>query len=372
MVRVCHITCDHNRYDTRIFQKECKSLYNNGYDVSLIVADGNGDETVAGVKIFDIGSNKVSRIKRLFQFFKVRRDILNKAVELDCDIYHFHDPELMAVGLPLSKKGKKVIFDMHEDFPQYIGEKDYLPLKGLVAYLYGKIEIYCVKRFAGIITTRQCINDRVEKYNKNIQLITNFPILVDSYEREEPEIPTIVFAGAVDDGWRHKLIINAIDRIDNVKYVLAGLASETYLNELKQLPGWSKVEYLGRISFSKVCELYQHSSIGIAVYNYCKNMGWKEGNLANNKMFEFMNFGLPFICTDYRLWKQIVEEEENCGICVNPDDIDQLEKAIVLLLQNDELRACMGRNGRKAVVDKYNWSSEELLLLSVYYIIEAL
>ena len=44
MVTICHMTCVHQRYDTRIFQKECRSLAANGYDVSLIVADGKGDK----------------------------------------------------------------------------------------------------------------------------------------------------------------------------------------------------------------------------------------------------------------------------------------------------------------------------------------
>jgi len=369
-MKVCHMTCDHNRYDTRIFQKECKSLANNGYDVSLIVADGNGDEEIENVKIYDIGSNKVSRIKRFVQYLKIRNRLIKKAIDLDCNIYHFHDPELVMVGLSLQRKGKKVIFDMHEDFPQYIAEKDYLPMSKYISRIYEGIESFCVKRFSGIITTRQCIDDRIKDLNKNIQMITNFPIMVEKYERNEPEVPTVVFAGAIDEGWRHKMIIEAIDSIDNIKYVLAGNATEEYLSELKALKGWKKVDYLGRIPFSKVCELYQNSTIGIAVYNYCPNMGWKEGNLANNKMFEFMNFGLPYICTDYRLWKQIVEEEEKCGLCVNPDDLHQLIDALNYLINNPEERKRMGENGRRAVVEKYNWAAQEKLLLSFYKKIE--
>ena len=59
-MKVCHLTSAHNRYDTRIFLKECSSLAKNGYEVSLIVADNLGDESKSGVKILDVGKNNYS------------------------------------------------------------------------------------------------------------------------------------------------------------------------------------------------------------------------------------------------------------------------------------------------------------------------
>jgi hypothetical protein len=42
--RTAHLTSVHPRTDTRIFLKECTSLASHGYAVSLVVADGKGDE----------------------------------------------------------------------------------------------------------------------------------------------------------------------------------------------------------------------------------------------------------------------------------------------------------------------------------------
>lgn len=364
MKRICHMTCVHKRYDTRIFQKECRSLARNGYDVSLIVADGKGDEVKDGVKIYDVGSNAVSRIKRMTRITKL---VQKKAIELDCDSYHFHDPELMFVGLALHRRGKKVIIDMHEDHPSYIAEADYIPMAKLVAFFYEKLENYAVKCFSGVVTTRQVINDRLKEKNDNIQLITNFPNLVtDIPTRDGNRENVIVFAGAVVDSWHHKMIIQAIEDMDNVKYLLAGPVSEGYLNVLKSLKGWSKVEYLGVVPYSKVCDMYQEATMGIAIYHYCNNMGGKEGNLANTKMFEFMNWGLPFICTDFRLWKQIVEQEEKCGICVNPESVEETRNAIQYLIAHPTESKVMGENARKAALREYNWESQEKQLVSFY------
>src|SRR6185437_4142964 len=43
------------------------------------------------------------------------------------DIYHFHDPELMLLGLMLRLHGKEVIFDVHEDIPRDILDKPWIP-----------------------------------------------------------------------------------------------------------------------------------------------------------------------------------------------------------------------------------------------------
>ena len=79
MKKICHMTCVHKRYDTRIFMHECKSLAANGFDVSLIVADGKGNEVKDGVKIYDVGSNKVGRLKRMTKIAKLVKE---KAIEL--------------------------------------------------------------------------------------------------------------------------------------------------------------------------------------------------------------------------------------------------------------------------------------------------
>ena len=105
--------------------------------------------------------------------------------------------------------------------------------------------------------------------------------------------------------------------------------------------------------------------IGIAVHDYTPNVGGKEGSLGFIKNFEFMMAGLPVICTDFKVWKEIIEKEK-CGICVNPTDKDEIKNAIQYLLTNPEVACWMGRNGRKAIENKYNWETQVPILIDFY------
>ena len=66
MKRICHITSAHGRYDTRIFQKECRSLAKEGYEVYLLVNDKNKNEVIEKVKIISTGYLPKSRLERFF------------------------------------------------------------------------------------------------------------------------------------------------------------------------------------------------------------------------------------------------------------------------------------------------------------------
>jgi glycosyltransferase involved in cell wall biosynthesis len=208
--------------------------------------------------------------------------------------------------------------------------------------------------------------ERLQPYNSNILLITNFPIVDEVIEKEKSDKSSISFAGAVVPNWQHKEIINAIENIDSIKYILAGTADEEYLSELKNLKGWSQVDYLGKIPFNQVKTIYKKETIGVAIYIYCKNMDGTTGNLANTKLFEYMNWKIPIICTDFSLWKKIIVDELNCGICVNPYDTNTISKAIRFLIDNPEVAKQMGKNGRKAVLSTYNWNTQARKLVEFY------
>ena len=366
MIKVCHFTSTHPPYDGRIFYKECCSLVKMGYDVYL-VAPGTKDELRNGVHILGVKYEKKGRIRRMLC---TANSVYKKALSLNADVYHFRDPDLLRFASKLKRRGKKVIYDMHKDYPVNIMTKTWIPsvFRKFVSWAYVRYETKVLKLLDAVIVVTPHMEKRLE-YVKKVKLVTNYPLLDgcedikknDDYLKREN---ILTFAGTISTERLHHNLIKAIEDIENVKYVLAGRAN-SYLESLKSLPAWQKVIYLGVITQEEVEDLYRRTKIGIIIENYCAVNYDDEGSLGVTKLFEYMKCSIPFICTDFKYHKDIVDKYK-CGICVNPLNIKEITGAILYLLKHQEEAMQMGRNGYKAYMEKYNWQSQESELLDLY------
>jgi len=360
--KVCHITSAHSKDDPRIFHKQCVSLAKAGYSVTLIVNGEPLNEIVKEVHIISTGIKPQNRKER---FFDSKKKLWQKAMEVDADIYQLHDPDLLPIGNKLKRAGKKIIFDSHEDVPQQIMDKGWIPkyLRNIVSKTYEAYEKHSISEYDGAISVTPKIVDRLKKTNSNTVVITNYPIIDEKQAVERNPEKAICFAGGVTNQYHHVEIIKAMESIDGIKYFLAGRVSDDYLEELKSLPAWDRVDFKGLIPFDEVKEIYSRSMIGMAVHY--SNQAKVEGSLGGIKLFEFMEAKLPVICTNYKINKEIIEGN-NCGICVDPKDIKAIENAIRYIIDYPEEAKVMGENGRKAVIEKYNWETQEKVLLEFY------
>lgn len=364
-IKVCHMTSAHQSTDTRIFHKQCVSLAKAGYTVYLVATGESYYKS--GVQVIGIGEQSNTRTKRMLQTTK---KIYKTSLRLNADIYHLHDPELLPYALKLKRKGKKVIFDSHEDYLSTISEKNWIPkiLRPIVKKAYIAYEEYIVKKLDGAVVCYHWTADRFNKYCENVMMVLNFPIVDDSKNIPQMKFDkrAISFAGGISPQWCHKEILKSLLDVPNVTYELAGKLGGVYGSELQQMEEWNKVNYHGVLPLDRVfTDVYEKSSIGMALLDYIPQCKGTVGNLSNTKFFEFMYMGLPLICTDFTLWKEIIDEEE-CGIYVNPHDIDSIRSSVVYLLDNPEISRKMGENGRKAIFSKYNWKKEEGKLLELY------
>lgn len=361
--RVCHVTSVHSSDDARIFHKECISLSQAGYEVWLVAPGAS--RTESGIKVIGCGDKPEKIYLRATRYAKM---LVNTALELDCDIYHLHDPELLLYVDKLKQAGKKVIFDSHED---YYFDSRYFPeaLIGVMNGLYRAYEKYTVSKIDGLICCYKKTQERLIKVCKNTAMVYNFPLLNlgDGNQKIiEGDAFNIGYAGGISSTWNHEAVLEAMEGLDGVKYIIAGNCDPTYLAILKSKKAWNKVEYKGKLPFDMVKEeIYGKTSVGIALLTYIKECNGKEGNLSNTKLFEMMDASLPVIATDFDLWKDVVEKNK-CGICVSPYDVEGIRKAIVYLKENPGIREAMGNNAKKAIMEKYNWTNESKKLLEVY------
>lgn len=357
--KVAHLTSVHARHDIRILLKECSSLANAGYDVSLVVADGNGSEVKNNVRIYDVGLIE----KRISRILNTTKNVYNKAIELDADIYHFHDPEMIPTGLKLKKAGKKVIFDSHEDFASDLLTKNYIPflLRHIMSTTFKLYDMWACKKFDTIVTATPAISKLYSDRGCKTVIINNFPII------EELSVPKVkrqniaCFVGAQTPIRGIKELVEAIDTIDGKLYLAGPVSSEAFKTELKALSGWGNVIDLGILSRKQVAEVLAKSTAGLVTYLPAPN----HIDAQPNKLFEYMSVGLPVIASNFPLWKEIIVDND-CGLCVNPENPEEIAKAIQFLFDNPDEVKRMGENGKKAVNETYNWQIEEKKLIKLY------
>jgi len=358
---ICHITTVHSRYDDRIFLKECISLAKE-YNVSLIVADGKGNETKDNVKIIDIGLRQDTRINRI----KIdAKKALKKALSLKSDLYHFHDPELLSIAKKLKKSGAKIIYDVHEDLPRQIYGKPYLNKfnKPIISNIVEIYENNTSKKLDYIFTATPFIANRFLKLNKNTIDIRNYPLLEENtkpadFSTKENEI---CYVGGISE---YRGIYELIESLQysKIKLNLAGnFDDKEFELKCKQSKGWQFVNFYGFVSRKEIANILNKSKIGIVtlhpLINYLDSLPVK--------MFEYMLAGIPVIASNFPLWIEIVENNK-CGINANPLIPKEIAEAVTNLINNNELMIEMGKAGREAVLNKYNWKIEENKIINTY------
>lgn len=368
MVKVCHVISGYYRIDARVFQRQCKSLQKNNFKVCLLTNDGEPEEEIDGIPIYSCNKVYKSRIKTLafasYQFYE-------KAKSIDADIYQLHSPELLHLGLKLKRLGKKVVYDAHEHLPMHILEKDWIPkpLRPLLSKCVGLYMEYVLPKFDFTITPHSHVLSDLKNKVKNIELIANFPLVKKStnfnFQEYRNRNNRICYTGTVYPYSNQQLLAYALQNIKNLKYDIAGYIDDNLLDELKSIIPYPKLTFHGRLPFNMLPEFYKNSTIGYVLYDYKLNLGYKLGSYGTNKIFEYMEEGLPFICTDYKLWKEICDAY-HCGIYVPPGDIHKLEEALNFLIENKEEAYKMGQNGKLAVKDVFNWYSEESKYIKIF------
>ncbi len=74
------------------------------------------------------------------------------------------------------------------------------------------------------------------------------------------------------------------------------------------------------------------------------------------KIFEYMSSGIPFICSDIAVLREVLGNKRNCLLCA-PDVTQEWIDAVDLLKNNQQLRADIGRQAREEFLANYTWKT---------------
>ncbi len=359
---IVHITTVHDWRDPRILEKQCAGAAGAGHDVSLIACEPVGDE-YKGVRLVGVKhpGNRLERIVRTgFAAYR-------KACFFSADVYHFHDPEFLPWALLLREKTAKVIYDIHEDYITSVDTKHYLPgaWKQAVKSAGGELE----KRLAGCFHTVAAEKYYLERF-PDAAPVLNYPVLPEGWQNVNafsPDGMRLLYTGNISEirGALHHA--GLVDRVPGVRVTMAGYCrSAEYRKIIGTVSATDRLDVIGveqYVPFERIGALYQNSQwlAGLALFPYSRHYRKK----ILTKFFEYMMWGLPIVCTDFPVWKALVEKE-NIGICVDPADGRAVSDAIAWLAENPEKARAMGLRGKALVAMKFNWDSQLERLLEFY------
>jgi glycosyltransferase involved in cell wall biosynthesis len=297
------------------------------------------------------------------------RQVFTAALRLKADLYHFHDPELIPVGILLRLCGKRVIYDVHEDVARQILTKGWIPksLRRAVGRLAGVAEVVGTALFQRVVAATPAIAEHLPPVKTVV--VSNFPLaeeiefVAGTLYAQRP--PRFWYAGGIT---RLRGITEIVDALAQFPAVLdasldlAGVIRPDSLEqELREQTGWKRVRFHGWITREAMLHLADAARAGIVTFHPVPN----HTDAQPNKLFEYMAAGLPVIASDFPRWRAIVETHQ-CGLLVDPQDAGAIADAMQWILEHPAEAEAMGERGRQAVREHYNWDRESRKLLSVY------
>ncbi len=346
-----------------------KKLIENGHKVTIITRGSwnkTQNEVIDGVEII-----KVQFIP-LYPFYMSLHGIfVNKifrSLESRIDIVHIHSPlpPFIETSLPLITT---VHTPMLVDFNYVKITSFYSLLSKISARLISySLELKLLRTSDIVTTVSESVAQEFKNYyfdNGKIVVVGNgvdetfFVPVQNSIEKENQYI---MYAGHID---REKGLFDLLEcgkyvcyQRPDILFLLAGKGRDfdTLKKKAKKLGLQDKFIFLGQVGREQLVGLYQHSAV-FAFPSYHEGIP--------TVLLEAMSCGLPIIATNVRGNRDLIIHGKN-GILVPPRSPKEMADAILMLLDDGNLRKELGTNARKTIEEKYTWDIVSTKILHCY------
>jgi glycosyltransferase involved in cell wall biosynthesis len=365
VARIVHMTSVHPSTDTRILFRECTTLVHAGHDVTLVAA-GAGAPEIQGVHMEYVPHAR-GRRGRMVQ---TAGDVTRRAVALQADLYHVHDPELLPWAQWMRLRGARVVFDMHENLPGAILDKPWIrPSLRRPASSTARLGERALIGTLPVIFAEASYR-KYYPWVKQCTTVLNMPDVarLATYRTARRDFFTVAYIGGVATTRGSLAILDALGTLHtdglDLAFECIGPVTPQHREVLEariDALGLRSVNMTGRLPSDEGLRRIAGCHAGVALLK--KRPNYYES--YPTKMFEYMALGLPVIVSDFPLYRAVVEQE-GCGICVDPDDTGAIATALRLLHDAPKLAAAMGERGRRAAEERYNWAVEGQKLVAFY------
>ena len=385
--------------DMRV-ENEATALIQNDYEVFLLCLDY--DNSLPKKEIYKgVHLNRIYKMKKWanrgrglintpFNYYTYfwAKQIIHFVNEYDLDVLHIHDLYMVGAGLIANRKLKlPLIADLHENYVE--GLKHYrfansFPGNILISIpKWERKEVEWCNKADHLITV---IEEAVERYKslgipeEKITVVANYvnqaeflsPIKLGAEDNSEilqkfKDKFVVTYIGGFDIHRGLESVIKAMPEVIkeclNIKLVLVGKGKN--LKALVRLSQNLEVEkyilFEGWQPPSKL-PIYIKAS-DICLIPHLKTV--HTDNTIPHKLFHYMLLEKPVVATNCNPIERIINEIK-CGLVYESNDSNGLAERITKLYKNSKLRKEFGLNGKKGVIEKYNWENTSKNLIKLY------
>lgn len=359
-IDVAHVSSVHRWTDNRVYLREAVST-STAYRTVLFAVDSPTRAPAS-----DVDVTLLPRRRRPFRILVTGPQAVWLALRSRAGVIHLHDPELVWSIPVLRALGRRVVFDAHEDIPDQVRDKGYLPrpLREVSARL-SHVVVALARSADHVIAATETVALRYPAEKRTV--VRNYPHL-----REEETVSR----GLLDRPQR-AAYVGVVSRLrGSVDMVLASaepffpqgwtidVAGSFYPEhhgvELRELAGPNS-QIHGLLSPETARDLLLESRVGLVVLH--PTPAYRQA-LAT-KMFEYLAAGLPVIASDFPVWRDVLAGYD-CATFVDPEDPAAIAAAIAFYENNPAVLVRHGATARRAALERFNWRREEAALLGVY------
>jgi glycosyltransferase involved in cell wall biosynthesis len=371
-IKVCHFSSVHSIHDTRVFSRECVSLAKY-YDVTLI-AIGSFTGKKQGVNIIGIPLPK----SKLLRIFGTTFRVFTAALKTEAHVFHIHDAEMLPFALLLGFLGKKVIYDIHENTKQDILLKPWLKsdLKKKAADMYdtllkfstrfvhyipvvandGFLPVFHIKPNQFSVVQNYADVEEMRKYR-----VDNRLILPGNH---------IFYVGMIKDMYYDfNVLIEAVYQLKQKGLLVfvhaVGYFGANVKQDFEDNSHWHKVKdqiyFYGKLGMDSAYRISMQCKLGICLKNQPQEILVSH----ERKFFEYMAVALPSIFCDSHIYKE-VNDTYKIGEAINLESAEEMANAIQKILSDEVSYSKLQANCIRASEEKYNWKSQEEILVNLY------
>jgi glycosyltransferase involved in cell wall biosynthesis len=356
-MKICHITTVHKPKDARIFHRMCSGLAAKGHEVTLIASSPFTDEAAIRSSPWNKRIAPAGRMSRVVL-------ALRAALSESADVYHFHDPELISLGLALKllRPSKTVVYDVHEDYPSMMLIKYWIPraVRPLIsqgAKIANALASLCLD---GIVTADPGVQSDFGKTARDRSLVYyNFPVpeLFKPSLNDTPKAD-LVYIGGMSERSGIFILLEALALLAKKSlYPTARLGGYTdgeqgriAIEEAIQNRGLQPQVYLhGRMLHTEVPDWIRSGRVGLVMLQpipkFMKNIP--------SKLFEYWACGRAVIASDLPPIRPFFSDRRN-GLLFSPTEPESLAAAIQYVMEHPAETKQMGRLAYAQVSSDWN------------------